>query len=144
MRISDIIENQTNWKSNLQAFGRGFGQRLRQRIAPGIDWRSGSAPRQPKPVTAAKPTAQPNRAPTTAAMSTQAPTGITPTSTTSVTVPTAAVQPTAVTAPTAPAQAPATKPRVMSQPIRVGNKVYRPGDPMHARLSQMMQAQQQT
>jgi hypothetical protein len=26
----------------------------------------------------------------------------------------------------------------------VGNKVYRPGDAMHARLSQMMQAQQQS
>ena len=36
------------------------------------------------------------------------------------------------------------KPRVVSQPIRVGNKIYRPGDPMHTRLSQMMQAQQRT
>lgn len=46
--------------------------------------------------------------------------------------------------PPAQPQPTVTKPRVPTQPIRVGNKIYRPGDPMHTRLSQMMQAQQRT
>ena len=58
-----------------------------------------------------------------------------------------ATQPVPIQQPTTPAAAaaqPTSKPRVLAQPIRVGNQIYRPGDPMHARLAQMMQAQKKT
>jgi cytoskeletal protein RodZ len=125
--ISDIVENQGSWRNNLRAFGRGFGQELARRYAPDIEFAKRAAPSAvaAPAVTAPQSTVTQPTAPVTAQ------------------TPVAA----ATTAPVATAATPqpaAAKPRVLAQPIRVGNKVYRPGDAMHAQLSQMIQAQQQS
>ena len=138
MLISDIVENQGSWRNNLRAFGRGFGQELARRYAPDIEFAKRAAPSAvaAPAVTAPQSTVTQPTAPVTAQ------TPVVPTTTAQTPLTTAQ---TPVTPPTsAPSQPAAAKPRVLAQPIRVGNKVYRPGDAMHARLSQMMQAQQQS
>ena len=126
MLISDLFEQESRW----QAFKRGFSQELARRYVPDIEFAKvkPAAKSQPAPATKIQP--QPVQ-PTT-----RAPASVTPTQTQPQ--PTAAATQSPAT-PVAPQ--PAAKPRVLAQPIRVGNKIYRPGDPMHARLSQMMQSQ---
>lgn len=131
MLISDLFEQESRW----QAFRRGFGQELARRYVPDIEF-----PRS-RPVTQTQP--QPPAAITPQPRPVQRTTAAPAPATSTQTQP----QPTAVptTTPVTPAAPqPTAKPRVLAQPIRVGNKIYRPGDPMHARLSQMMQAQGRT
>jgi cell division septation protein DedD len=124
MLISDLFEQESKW----QAFGRGFGQELARRYVPDIEFAKSKPKPIAQPVTATQP--QPV-SPTTVSPAPVAPTQTRPQSTVQV--------------PTAPASPqPTAKPRVPVDPIRVGNKIYRPGDPMHARLWQMMQAQQRS
>lgn len=141
MLISEIFEAQGFW--------RGVGKTVGQRYTPGFDFGPGS--QLPTAQKAARRAGQAlgrvlNKTPSQAPAAT--PASVPPARDYSqyqtptvfrqgTQIPAAAATP-ATTAPTSD------KPRVSAQPIRVGNKVYRPGDPMHARLSQMMQAQQRS
>jgi septum formation inhibitor MinC len=130
MLISDLFEQESRW----QAFRRGFDQELARRYVPDIEFAKSTPAVKSQPAPAAVTTTQPRPVQRT----TVAPAPVTPTQT--------QPQPTATTSAPVPPAAPqpAAKPRVLAQPIRVGNKIYRPGDAMHARLSQMMQAQGRT
>jgi septum formation inhibitor MinC len=128
MLMSEIFEQDNRWR----AFGRGFGQELARRYVPDVDFRKKSV--RPASTTAAPAMTAPQTTVTQPTTPVTAQTSVAPATT-------APVAPVVTAAPSQPA---VTKPRVLAQPIRVGNKVYRPGDVMHARLSQMMQAQQQS
>lgn len=134
MRISELLEQESRW----QAFRRGFGQELARRYVPDIDFQKKPAAKALATASATVPTAG-----TATTVRPQppvnTPTPVVPTSTAPATLAPATSVPTALTP-----QPAANKPRVLAQPIRVGNKIYRPGDVMHARLSQMMQAQQRS
>lgn len=128
MLISDLFEQESRW----QAFGRGFGQELARRYVPDIEFPRSRPAAQTKTIPPAATTTQPRPVQRTTVPTT----AVTPTQTRPQPVTTATQVPAA--------PQPAAKPRVLAQPIRVGNKIYRPGDAMHARLSQMMQAQGRT
>lgn len=144
MLIDELFEANGFWK--------GVGSALAQRYTPGVDYNSkspayaqtfqkgaakaGQAAGQmlPKPPVAAQKPAVPIPSPIPAAKDYS-----------QYQTPTVFRQGAQIpSVPNPTVQQPQTtvaKPRVPTQPIRVGNKVYRPGDPMHARLWQMMQAQ---